>query len=150
VCQMIIQGERGNGVVDSMYGSIPDVVLPSQFFELAGARNWSGEQRLMLAVLADAVNLIGQHRDSNRRQRNEARCWVFAKWFDGPMSFERVCDALGLNAEGLRRRLSALISHSSGTFRRIRVKRAARMRRVTVNRRRLRTRPGSQAQLQSA
>jgi len=33
---MIIQGERGNGVVDSVYGSIPDVVLPSQFFELAG------------------------------------------------------------------------------------------------------------------
>jgi len=77
----------------------------------------------MLAVLADAVNLIGQQRDSNRRQRNEARCWVFAKWFDGPMSFERVCDALGLNAEGLRRRLSGLISHSSGTFRRIRIKR---------------------------
>src|SRR6266851_7305279 len=35
---------------------IPDAILPSQFFESVGARTFSSEQRLMLAVLADAIS----------------------------------------------------------------------------------------------
>jgi len=128
-------------------GSIPDVLMPSQFFELVGARNWSSEQRLMLAVLTDAVNLIGQHPVSNRRRRNEALFWVFAKGLDGPMSFERVCDGVGVNAESLRRHLSALLSPSSGTFQRIRTKGAGRMQRVTINRRRIRTNARNQTRV---
>jgi hypothetical protein len=146
VSQTIIQNESGNAVpVDPLNGSIPDVLMPSQFFELVGARNWSSEQRLMLAVVADAVNLIGQHRTSKHRQRDEALSWVFVKGLEGPMSFERVCDALGVNADDLRRRLSALRSPSSGTFQKIRVKEAGRIQRVTANRRRIRIHPRNQA-----
>jgi len=58
--------------------SIPDTILPSQFFESVGAQTFSSEKRLMLAVLADAINLL---RSSNLRRRNsfnEAWSWVFA------------------------------------------------------------------------
>ena len=36
----------------------PDVILRSQFFELVGTHSLSSEQRLMLAVLADAINIV--------------------------------------------------------------------------------------------
>ena len=36
----------------------PDVILRSQFFEMVGTRSLSSEQRLMLAVLADAINVV--------------------------------------------------------------------------------------------
>src|SRR5258705_3836254 len=88
---------------------IPDAILPSQFFESVGARTFSSEQRLMLAVLADAINLLGSTDSSNLRKRNsfnEASSWVFASGITSSLSFHRVCDALGLNAERLRRRLS--------------------------------------------
>jgi len=35
---------------------MPDVILPSQFFESVGAQTFSSEQRLMLAILADALS----------------------------------------------------------------------------------------------
>ena len=60
--------------------SIPDVILPSQFFELVGTRRFSSEQRLMLAVLADAINVLGEYRASpdrdRRRSFNEASSWA--------------------------------------------------------------------------
>jgi len=99
----------------------------------------------MLAVLVDAANLIGQHQGSKHRQREEALSWVFAEGLDGPMSFERVCDALDINAEGLRRRLSEFLSPSSETFQRIRRKEAGRIQRVTAHRRRIRANARNQA-----
>ena len=36
----------------------PDVILKSQFFDTIGKRSLTSEQRLMLAVLADAINLV--------------------------------------------------------------------------------------------
>ena len=131
----------------SANGSIPDALMPSQFFELVGARNWSSEQRLMLAVLVDAANLIGQHRVSKRCQREEALSWVFVKELEGPMSFDRVCDALGVNAEHLRKRLSDLLSPSRETFQRIRRNEAGKIQRVTANRRRIRTHARNQARV---
>ena len=40
----------------------PDVILRSQFFEMVGARSLSSEQRLMLAVLVDAINILQNSR----------------------------------------------------------------------------------------
>src|SRR6266849_7619234 len=80
---------------------LPDVLLPSQFFELVGARTFSSEQRLMLAVLADAVNVLGSTDSSNLRKRksfNEASSWVFANGMISPLSFDHVCNALGMDA----------------------------------------------------
>src|SRR6266849_5790977 len=122
---------------------IPDAILPSQFFESVGAQTFSSEQRLMLAILADAINVLGSSDSSNLGQRksfNEASSWVFASGITSPLSFDRVCDALGINAESLRRRLSELVSEHGGTLLRLRLKEAGRMQCLTLNRIRRRRR----------
>src|SRR5207302_8897212 len=74
----------------------PDVILKSQFFELMGKRMLTSEQRLMLAVLADAINLVHDGCDSpsvrKRTSFAEARNWIFASGARCPLSFESVCD----------------------------------------------------------
>jgi hypothetical protein len=114
---------------------LPDVLLPSQFFESVGAQTFSCEQRLMLAILADAINVLGSADSSNLRKRNsfnEASSWVFASGITSSLSFDRVCDALGINAESLRRRLSELVSEHGGSLLRLRLKEAGRMQRPAV------------------
>jgi len=124
---------------DDLRSALPEVILPSQFFDSVGARTFSSEQRLMLAVLIDAVNILGDCRASpNRRGRdyfNEASSWVFANGgLASPLSFDHVCDALGLDAESLRRRLSELLSEEAGALLRLRLKEAGRRKRPTANR----------------
>src|SRR5260370_36095251 len=92
---------------------IPDVILPSQFFESVGARTFSSEQRLMLAVLADAINLLGSTDSSNLRKRdsfNEASFWVFSNGITTPLSCDHVWHALGVDGQSLRSRWSQLVS----------------------------------------
>ena len=116
----------------------PDVILRSQFFEMVGTRSLSSEQRLMLAVLADAINVVQEFGGSSSlRKRNsysEAWDWFFTKGVSCPLSYVSVCDALGIDAEGLRWRLSELIAGRGGSPLRLRLKEASRMQRLTVNR----------------
>ena len=124
---------------DAPLSPVPDVILPSQFFELVGGvQRFSSEQRLMLAVLIDAINVLVDSRVlPNRRKRNsfnEASSWVFAERIISPLSFDHVCDALNVDAESLRRRLSELLSEQSGTGLRLRLKAGGRMQCMTVNR----------------
>jgi hypothetical protein len=106
---------------------IPDtLLLPSQFFEFVGARTLSSEQRLMLAVLADAINVLRgyktlPHRDKHK-SLNEALSWVFANGITSSLSFDYVCDALDLNTESLRRRLSESVSEHGANLRKLRHK----------------------------
>jgi len=116
----------------------PDVMLRSQFFEMVGTRSLSSEQRLMLAVLADAINVVQEYGSSTslrkRNSFNEARHWFFTKGVSCPLSYESVCDALGIDAQGLRFRLSELMAGRGGSPLRLRLKEASRMQRLTVNR----------------
>ena len=120
----------------------PDVILRSQFFELMGTRSLSSEQRLMLAVLADAINIVQDfHHSETARKRGpfgEAWSWIFAHGVTCPLAFESVCDALGIDAEALRWRLRALVSATGPNARiapqRLRLKEASRVQRLTVNR----------------
>ena len=116
----------------------PDVILRSQFFEMVGTRSLSSEQRLMLAVLADAINVVQEFGDTTSlRKRNsfkEAWNWFFTKGGVCPLSFDNVCDALGIDAQGLRWRLTELVAGRGGTPLRLRLKEASRMQRLTVNR----------------
>ena len=106
---------------------VPDVIMPSQFFEAAGAKTFSSEQRLMLAILADAVNILREYRSSpdrnKRRSFNEVSFWVFNAGIRSAsyLPFDHVCDALGLNAENLRRRLALLVSEPRRNFRKLRL-----------------------------
>jgi hypothetical protein len=116
----------------------PDVILRSQFFEMVGTRSLSSEQRLMLAVLADAINVVQEFGGAGslrkRHSFNEAWNWFFAKGVSCPLSFVNVCDALGIDSDGLRWRLSELVSGRGGSPMRLRLKEASRMQRLTVNR----------------
>ena len=116
----------------------PDVILRSQFFELVGTRSLSSEQRLMLAVLADAINVVQEYGGSEslrkRNSFNEAWSWFFTKGITCPLSFDNVCDALGMDAQALRWRLSELVEGRGSAPLRLRLKEASRMQRLTVNR----------------
>jgi len=119
----------------------PDVMLKSQFFELIGRRALSSEQRLMLAVLADAINLVQDGcRSTSARKRTsfqEARDWIFRSGFRCPLAFEHVCDALGIDTQALRERVSAMIyggAEANISPLRLRLKEASRVQRLTVNR----------------
>lgn len=116
----------------------PDVILRSQFFEMVGTRSLSSEQRLMLAVLADAINVVQEFGGSTslrkRNSFNEAWNWIFTKGVTSPLSFDNVCDALGMDAGGLRWRLSELVAGRLGGPLRLRLKEASRIQRLTVNR----------------
>jgi hypothetical protein len=133
----MLNDSRKGAFEDGRLSLLPDAILPSQFFESIGAQTFSSEQRLMLAVLTDAINILGASRVSpNRRKRNsfnEASSWVFANGITSPLSFDHVCDALSVNAESLRRRLSELVSDGS-TLLRLRLKEASRMQCLKVNR----------------
>jgi hypothetical protein len=118
---------------------IPGVILPSQYFESVGAQTFSSEQRLMLAILADAINILRQYRISPNRDKltsfNEASSWIFANGiFTSSLSFDHVCDALGLDAESLRRRLSESVSEQGANLRRLRLKQWDRRHGPTINR----------------
>lgn len=127
----------------------PDVILKSQFFDVIGKRSLTSEQRLMLAVLADAINVVqdGYLAPTIRKRGTflEAKNWIFQSAVRCPLAFESVCDALGIDSEALRWRISTLLSRSGegrpAPFR-LRLKEAARVQRVTVNRVRRRNRRG--------
>lgn len=81
----------------------PGAVLPAHVSDTSGAR------ALMLAVLEDAVRCIEngrwQRRFRARRLAAEAGAWVRCDRADWPFSFRNVCEALGIDADAMRRRL---------------------------------------------
>jgi hypothetical protein len=82
-------------------------VLPSQYF--GGRRKQAPEQRLMIAVLYDALACLAKYRFAvdrrGRRLFDEAREWFFADEPAWPYSFEHICAVLDLDAEAVRQRL---------------------------------------------
>src|ERR1700731_4810638 len=85
-------------------------ILPSQYYDVSGGHRLTGEQRLMLALLADAINVYQQGVLSrNTRKRLlfiDAERWIMgASKSRHAFSFDTVCDALGINCVVLRRRM---------------------------------------------
>jgi hypothetical protein len=91
-------------------------ILPSQYFGALGRGGLSSEQRLMLAVLVDTINVLQSWRSggsaSKRRNFAEAAHWVNLRGTTDLFSFDSVCDALEINAELLRSRLRGLTSRA--------------------------------------
>ena len=119
-----------------------DIILPSQYFGAMGGGGLCSEQRLMLAVLVDAINILqGWNRTGNARKRRafaEAAQWVVTKGTYYPFSFDSVCDALAIAPEILRDRLSGLATGHGATERlspgRLRLKESSRAQHMTANR----------------
>ena len=120
---------------------LTDVILPSQFFGAIGGGLCS-EQRLMLAVLVDAINILQRrNRTGSPRKRRtfvDAAQWVLRKGVNYPFSFESVCDALNIDSEMLRQRLCGLArGHGSPDYvgaGRLRLKESSRAQQITANR----------------
>jgi hypothetical protein len=87
-----------------------DLILPCQYWDVSNGYGLSGEQRLMLALLTDALNVYQKGALSRlsrlRRLYVDAERWILANGADlNAFSFITVCDALGINPELLRRRI---------------------------------------------
>jgi hypothetical protein len=90
----------------------PEVILPCQYYDLAGGERRSGEQRLMFALLVDAINVYQRGMLSSaskaRRLSIEAEQWIMTQHpVGGALTFDLACDAVGLEPRLLRRRLLA-------------------------------------------
>ncbi|HEX4211072.1 MAG TPA: hypothetical protein VHY56_11800 [Candidatus Binataceae bacterium] len=127
-----------------------DVILPCQFFGAMGGNGLCAEQRLMLAVLVDAINILqGFNRMGSARKRRafaEAGQWVTTQGRSYPFSFDSVCDALGIDPEMLRERLASLVmgfgmQSRLGGSGRLRLKESSRAQHMTANRVRRRKPP---------
>jgi hypothetical protein len=89
----------------------PHLVLPEQYFDGDRRRPMDGERRLLLAILEDAVQIYCKgsiaSAGRNRRLFREAERWVESRDRRWVFSFERICDALDLDADYIRRGLQA-------------------------------------------
>jgi hypothetical protein len=123
-----------------------DVILPVQYFGTLGSVGLSSEQRLMLAVLVDAINVLqGWQRVGSARKRRafaEAAQWVNTRGTDYPFSFDSLCDALEIDPDVLRSRLRGLTMGLTNTSRysmgRLRLKELSRTQHMSANRMRRR------------
>lgn len=82
-------------------------ILPSQYFDTS---RFSAEQRLMLALLADALNVyqrgVLSRATGKRLLYLDAERWIMGSRDNAhAFSFEAVCDALGIDPSVLRRSL---------------------------------------------
>jgi hypothetical protein len=85
-----------------------DPVVIEEFFR-KGIRG--GEERLMLAVLQDAVECFQDYVLAQyvweKKLFQEAKDWILEKNTDSPFSFENICETLQLNSDYIRRGLLA-------------------------------------------
>jgi hypothetical protein len=97
-----------------------DSVLWSQYFGPMRSVRLSGEERLMWAVLVDALKVLQSWQDGGRGSCNcsEAAQWVNTRGTGHPFSFDSVCDALEIDAKLLRARLRVLIVRPQNSARR--------------------------------
>jgi len=90
----------------------PDIVLPSQHF--GPQRQQAPEQRLMMAVLRDALECVTKYRFAtharSRRLFREAQRWFLIDEPDWPYSFEGICGVLELDANAVRRRVRVALT----------------------------------------
>ena len=97
-----------SGVSDDIL--IPEAALPTQFDEIwHKTRAITPERALALAVMWEAVLDLDRYRFAQRRRQQrlywEAYEWVISDRRDWPFSFVNLCDAIGLAAGPVRKRL---------------------------------------------
>ncbi len=88
----------------------PDVLLPVQYFaQLKRKKYKSGEHRLVVAIMQDAVECFQKHihaRDSKRRQLYvDSEVWISEDDDRSVFSFNNVCALLSIDCEYARKGL---------------------------------------------
>ena len=109
-----------------------DIMLPGQFDDLFRSTERTPEQRLMLAVLEDAIHcwfgappaLLGGAYTGSKRMRlaREAERWLFDDGECAPISFHTCCGALGIDGEWLRQKLRRIAGAAENGRRRKRAR----------------------------
>ena len=92
-----------------------EIILPEQFLGRArdSSASWTGERKLLFAVLQDAVSSLYRYRnDASFRGRRLFR--ETQEWFDSQdkhdlYTFEMICEYLNLDAGYIRRGISQII-----------------------------------------
>lgn len=80
-----------------------DPITPDQFHDSRGVNLNSGEKRLMLAILEDAIDcVLSGNKTFSGQARKEALEWIESRDTTRLFSFENVCRELGFNAGRLR------------------------------------------------
>ena len=89
--------------------STVDTILPEQFFSLRERQGWTGEQRLMAAILVDALAVYSRAAVPNAseagRVLRQTQRWLLSDDRTSTCSFLRVCEVLGLEPDAVRRHL---------------------------------------------
>ena len=85
----------------------PDVLVSYRYFKVFRARSHlSSEQRLMFAVLTDAIECfqknVSARTCANHKLFSEAQAWITSPEGSWPFSFECICDTLGLDPNYIR------------------------------------------------
>lgn len=87
-----------------------DTIMPSQFNDLRAKRWRTGEQRMALAVLEDAIGVRTRGpgaRPKTQKAYEEAVEWLAGASTPWTLSFENVCGILGIDAGYLRAGIDA-------------------------------------------
>jgi hypothetical protein len=84
----------------------PDALLSSEFFADRSANTLEPEERLVLAILADAIKCFQDNHMARqgRRKRifDEVREWIFDGRRDWVFGFENICSVLGFDPAYVR------------------------------------------------
>jgi hypothetical protein len=97
----------------------PDTMLASQYFDrIRRRKDLTGEQRLMCAIIEDAVETYLKHAATSRRDLaerfTEVERWIESEDRSYLYAFETICDYLGLDGPYLRRGLHRLKARARG------------------------------------
>jgi hypothetical protein len=89
----------------------PDIILPTQHFAAIMRKKYpSGEHRLLVALIQDAIECFQKHmhaRDAKRRQLFlDAQGWIGSEDDRAVFSFNNVCMLLGMNPDYVRQGLA--------------------------------------------
>jgi hypothetical protein len=101
--RMLSQASNG-GVFES------DIVAPEEFFEHLRSKEFPPVKNLMLAILEDSVHLYQKYyavtHPKGRAIFNEERAWIDSRDTTWIFSFEVICEAVGIDANWLRKGLA--------------------------------------------
>ena len=85
----------------------PDILISHQYFKVFRQKSHvAPEEKLMFAVLADAIECYQKYLGVDGRRRRklflQAEAWIYSGDSSWPYSFENICEVLNINPKYLR------------------------------------------------